>query len=101
MRLSNVAFGCGRVHMHLLSRLHAFALDVSGGAWQVDQAKVFADSIERFGMAQKKISVRQKIIVEVLNDAPLGGQIKVNEHIAAEDDVDTLHESHARVVGKI
>jgi hypothetical protein len=34
-------------------------------------------------MAQKQIAVRQKVIEEVLNDAPFRRQVEVNQHIAA------------------
>ena len=88
-------------YIHLLSCLRAFALDVRRGSRQMDQAKVVRHSVERLGMSQEQISVGQKIVVEVLNHPPFGNQIEINEHVAAENDVEALHESHASVVGKI
>lgn len=52
-------------------------------------------------MAQKQISMGQKIVEEMLNHAPLGSQIEVDQHVATEDDVHTLHECHASVVRQI
>ena len=52
-------------------------------------------------MAQEEISVRQKVVVEVLNHPPLGSQIEIDENVAAKDHVDALHEGHAAVVGEI
>src|SRR5207302_6029799 len=51
--------------------------------------------------SQEQIAVRKKVVVEVLNDSPLRGQIKIDEHIAAEDDVHALHERHPRIVGQV
>ena len=52
-------------------------------------------------MAQKKISMRQKAVEEVLHDAPLGDLIEVDQHIAAEDSVDALYECHLGIVRQI
>jgi hypothetical protein len=41
----------------------------------------------------------KKIVIEVLNDAPLGSQVEIDQHVAAEDDIDTLHEEHAGIIG--
>ena len=43
----------------------------------------------------------EKIVIEVLNHAPLGHEIEINEDVAAEDHVEALHEGHASVVGEI
>src|ERR1700752_218636 len=43
----------------------------------------------------------EKIVVEVLNDASLRSQIKIDQHVAAKDDIHTLHERHAGIVGQI
>src|SRR5579871_5376762 len=52
-------------------------------------------------MTQEQITVRQKIVIEMLDDAALGGEIEINEDVAAEDDVDVFHEDHAGIVGKV
>src|SRR6266571_543946 len=52
-------------------------------------------------MTEEEISVREKIVVEVLNDAAFGNRIEVDQHVATEDDVKALHEGHAAIVGKI
>ena len=45
----------------------------------MDQAKFFGYSVERLGVAEEKISVREKIVVKVLNHPALGDQIEINE----------------------
>ena len=45
--------------------------------------------------------MRQKIVVEMLNHAPFRCQIEIDEHVAAKDDVQALHENHARVVRQV
>ena len=65
------------------------------------QLEVVADAVERFRVAQKEIAVGQKIVIEVLNHTPFGNQIKIDQHVAAKDQVETFHEGHATVVGKI
>src|SRR5262249_15621058 len=52
-------------------------------------------------MPKEEISMRQKIVVEVLDHLFLGGQIEIDQDIAAEDDVHSLHESHAGIVRQI
>ena len=37
----------------------------------------------------------------MLNHTPLGSQIEIDQHVAAEDNIEALHERHASVVGKI
>ena len=37
----------------------------------------------------------------MLNDSALRSQIKIDQHVAAEDDVYALHEKHAGIIGKI
>jgi hypothetical protein len=53
----------------------------------VDKTKVIIDAEQRFGVAEKEIGMRQKVIVEVLDHALLAGAVKVDQHVAAEDDV--------------
>jgi hypothetical protein len=57
----------------------------------MDEAKILTHPVERLRMPQKQIPVRQKIIEEVANDALLGNQIEVDQHIAAKDDVHVFH----------
>src|SRR6266851_5074606 len=45
--------------------------------------------------------MRQQIVEEVLNDAALGSEIEIDQHVAAKDDIHALHECHARIVGEI
>src|SRR5579863_1659256 len=45
--------------------------------------------------------MRKKIVIEVLNDAPFGAEIEINKDVAAEDDVQALHEDHARIVRQV
>lgn len=52
-------------------------------------------------MAKKEVSVRTKIVVEMPNDHSFRIGVKVNQNIAAENDVHALHEHHARVVLKV
>jgi hypothetical protein len=65
----------------------------------VDQTKIIIHSVQGFRVTQEKVSMRQQIIKEVLNDATLGSQIEVDKHVAAKDDIYALHEGHARIVG--
>ena len=52
-------------------------------------------------MAEEKIAVGKKVVIEMLDDAPLRGKIEVNQDIAAEDDVHAFHESHGRILGQV
>jgi len=45
--------------------------------------------------------MRKKIVIKMLNHAPFRGEVEIDEYIAAEDDVQTLHENHAGVIGKV
>jgi hypothetical protein len=45
--------------------------------------------------------MRKKVVIEVLYDAPLRGKIKVDQHVATEDDVKAFHECHTSVVRQI
>src|ERR1700693_1309124 len=67
----------------------------------MDQAKCITDAEKGLRMSQKQIPMRQKIVEEVLNNAPLGNKIEVDQHVAAEDDVDIVHQGHAGIVGQI
>jgi hypothetical protein len=78
-----------------------FALDIRGRARQADQAKVVIHSEQRLGAAQKEIPVGKKVVVKVLNHFSLGHQVKVDQHIAAEDNVEAFHKVHASVVRQI
>src|ERR1035438_9839818 len=74
---------------------------VAGSSRQMDQAKSLTDAEEGLRVSQKQISVRQKTVEEVLNDAPLGSKIEVDQHVATEDDIDIVHQAHAEIVGQI
>src|SRR5271169_3757793 len=67
----------------------------------MDEAKVVAHSVERFGVAEEQISVGQEVVIEVLDHAAFGRQIEIDENVAAEDNVQVLHEGHARIVGQV
>ena len=45
----------------------------------MNQAELIIDAVERFGLPEKQVSVREKVPVEMLNHAPLGGEIEINE----------------------
>src|SRR5579863_8414293 len=78
-----------------------FCLKVRGRRGQVHQPEIVANSKQRFGMSKEKVSMRQKVVVEVLNDALLGRDVEIDQDIAAKNNVDALHESHARVVQQV
>src|ERR1700689_2699010 len=101
IRLSKFALLAAVFMCFLLSPLAVFAPDVCGGSRQMDQLEVVRHSVERFGMAEEEISVRQQVVVEVLNHPPLGNQIEINEHVATKDDVEAFHQGHTGVFGKI
>src|SRR5262252_1152303 len=65
------------------------------------QAELVVHSVKRFGVAEKEISVRKKVVVEVLDDAPLRGKIEIDQDVAAENHVEALHESHPRIIREI
>jgi len=67
----------------------------------MNQAELIIDAIERLSLPEKEVSVREKVFIEVLDHAPLGSDIEINENVAAEDQVHARHEGHASVVGEI
>src|SRR5580693_1492717 len=77
------------------------ALEVRGGTGKMDEAKLIGDLIQRFGMAEKEITGRLKAGEKVLDDAALGGDVEIDEDIAAEDEIHALHEEHLAVVVEI
>ena len=99
--LEQSCFGCSRVHVSYFPACERVAFYIGRGSGQMNQAEFIAHPVERFGVAQEQISVGQKIVVEVLDHAPLGGQVEIDQNVAAEDNVETLHEGHAGVVGEI
>jgi hypothetical protein len=67
----------------------------------MNQVKVVADTVKRLGVAQEQISMRQKIAVEILDDAAFRSQIEVNQHIATENNVQAPHKRRLGTVRQI
>src|ERR1700724_3530700 len=65
------------------------------------EAKLVGDLGERFGVAQEKITRRLEVGKEMLDDAALGGNVEINQDVAATDKVHALHKDHLGVVAKI
>src|ERR1700733_1825246 len=77
------------------------ALEVRGGTGKMDEAKLIGDLIQRFGMAEEEIAGRLEAGKKVLNDATLGGDVEIDQDVAAEDEVHAFHEEHFAVVVEI
>ena len=54
----------------------------------MDQPKRIVHPEQRFGLSQEKVASRQQIRNKILHDTAPGGQVEVDQHIAAEDDVE-------------
>src|ERR1700690_1464936 len=78
-----------------------FRLGVSCGRRQMHQAEVFAEAVQRLGVPQQQVPVGQQIGVEVLQHLLLGSGVKVDQHVAAQDQIQSLHEGHARAIEQI
>ena len=67
----------------------------------MDQAERLIDLEQRFGVSQEKIAPGQQVGIEMLNDPAFGGQIEIDQDIAAEDDVNALLEHHLAVIAQV
>src|SRR5271165_6470990 len=67
----------------------------------MDQPKVIIHSEKGLRRAKKQISVRLKIVEKLLNNAPLGSQIEVDQHVATKNDIKILQKPHAGVVRQV
>jgi hypothetical protein len=65
------------------------------------QPKRVVHLVQRFSMPQKQVSAGQQIGEEMLHHSALRSQIEINQHIAAENNIDTLLENHLAVVTEI
>ncbi len=65
------------------------------------EAELVGDLVERFGMAQEEVAGGLETGEEMLDDLALGGEVEIDEHVAAEDEVHALHEDHLGVVAEI
>lgn len=52
-------------------------------------------------MTEKQVTVRQQVVVVVLNHVAFGEDIEIDQDVTAEDDVHTFHEGHASVVEQV
>ncbi len=62
------------------------------------KVKLIVDSEKRFGMAEKQIAVWHKTAIEMLDHAAFGGDVEIDQNVAAENNVDALYECHACIV---
>src|ERR1700693_6610714 len=67
----------------------------------VDQPKRLLHLEQRFGLSQEKVASGQKTRIEMMHDTALGGQVEVDQHIAAEDDIEPFLEQHLSVVTQV
>jgi uncharacterized protein YgfB (UPF0149 family) len=49
------------------------------------EAELVGDLVKGFGMAQEEVSRGLETGEEVLDDLALGGEVEIDEHVAAED----------------
>ena len=63
------------------------------------QMEFLTDSEKRFGVTEKQISMVKQIGAEVLNNSAFGTRVKINKDVAAQDQVHSIHERHAGVIG--
>src|ERR1022692_40011 len=52
-------------------------------------------------MSQEKVAAGQQIGIKVLYDTALRSQVEVDQHIAAENDVDPFLEQHLVVIAEV
>src|SRR3954464_167514 len=81
--------------------LPVIASYVRRGSRQMNQAKLIVDSIEGLCLAEEQVPMGHQVAVKVFDHPSLGSDIKIDKNIAAENHVDTLHEGHTSVVGKV
>ena len=67
----------------------------------MDQPKRLVRLEQRFGQSQKRVASGEQIRIKMLNDTALGGQVEVDQHIAAENDVEPFLEQHPAVVTEV
>src|ERR1700674_170869 len=67
----------------------------------MDQPKRLVRLEQRFGQSQKRVASGEQIRIKMLNDTALGGQVEVDQHIAAEDEVEPFLEQHLTVVTQV
>src|SRR5579871_151027 len=98
--LSKVALAAALL-MKTFLLFQVVSLHISGGAGKVSQTEIVADAIKRFRLAQEEVSMGQERIPEVLDHPLLRSEAEVDQHIAAEDHIETSHRGHRRVLGEI
>jgi hypothetical protein len=67
----------------------------------MDGLEFVIDAVKRFRLAEKEISVWLQIVVIMLNNLGFGWSVKIDEHIGADNDIETLHEHHAGIVKQV
>src|SRR5271155_1618076 len=56
---------------------------------------------QRFRGSKKKITAKVEVAEKVVNHPRLRGPVKINQHVAAENEVHALHEEHLGIVLQI
>src|SRR5439155_4274892 len=94
---NSVSWFC-TVISHLATDVPLFRFHVRGCRRQVHQLEVIRDAVQRFRVPQKQISMRQQVVIKMLDYAHT---IEINQHVAAHDQIDALHERHAGIVEQV
>src|SRR5271166_3339215 len=68
---------------------------------EMDQPKRIVHLKKGFGVSQKEVATRQQIRIKVLHYTALRSEVKVDENVAAEDQIHPFLEQHLIVVTKI
>src|ERR1700730_18856011 len=64
----------------------------------MDQVKLVIQFHQRLRGPEKKVAAKIKIAEKIVDHLRLRGGVKIDQHIAAENQVHTLHEKHPGVV---
>src|SRR5271165_2587976 len=67
----------------------------------MNQVKAVIESHERLGSSQKEIAAEIEVAEKVLDYSLFRRAVEVDEHVAAEDDVDSLHEDNLGIVPQV
>ncbi len=76
-------------------------LPICRGSWKVDQPEGLVNLKQRLRMSQEEIASGKQVGIKMLDDAPLRGQIEVDQNIATKDDIDPFQENHLAVITEV
>src|SRR5258708_22626677 len=70
-------------------------------AWEMDQPEGMVHLEQRFGLSQEKVAPGQQTGIKMLHDTSLRSQVEVDQHVAAENNVELFLKQHLAIVVKV